>query len=129
MRALTGWLALLALATLTFHRATIWHDDVSLWRDAAETSTKPRPWINFASAEVQLGHIDSARSAYFQGLHYAQDRHDTLGIVMVGANMAILEYRDGRQATARAAVREWIHEFPGSATLRLACEEVQCFDP
>lgn len=54
-----GLLVLAVLAVMTFERNTVWHDEISLWQDAAAKSpNKVRPHYNLGNYFLRSGSID-----------------------------------------------------------------------
>jgi Flp pilus assembly protein TadD len=60
---------LLLLAMVSFQRAAVWKDSLTLWTDAvAKTPTSAFAWEHLGETYTLMGNISSARRAYEQGL-------------------------------------------------------------
>ena len=107
---LAGGLALVALASLSMHRATVWEDERDLWHAAVQHSpTKPRPWINLGNQYARQ-HMDGpAEDAFLWASHLTQQpgrsrEEQYLGWAVADTNVALMLLRRGDLAQARQVV-------------------------
>ncbi len=120
----------MALATLSFHQATVWHDDVALWRQAATVSHTSKAWLNLGSALVLAGDDLGARDAYYRGLRLTmrQPGPDPIALVVGWANLALMDARHGDILLARQELRDLSVQYPNSHVIRTACSGVRCLE-
>ncbi|MDP2827965.1 MAG: hypothetical protein Q8O37_05100 [Sulfuricellaceae bacterium] len=92
--ALTGWLVLLALATLS--RNLDYRSEVALWEATVTHSpAKARPWNNLGYAHALAGDTDRARLAYGKAIHLKPD------YALALQNLAAVEKQPGRPRDVR----------------------------
>ncbi len=73
---LIAWLLVIGLGLDTVQAVSVWRDEVSLWRHAAEVSPlKPRPALNYARALLLSGQWAESERAHVHVLALAEQPH------------------------------------------------------
>ncbi len=123
------WLALLPV--LTAHRVSVWHDDLSLWRDASVWSEKPRPWLNRGLAAYIRGDFLEAEGALWRGQSLAHDlrrpaEERAVSLAIATVNLAYLHLGRGDVRQARALIRTIRDTYPRWEPGKVACRITAC---